>query len=204
MEDVDVGDREAVEADDQVAFLEARRARRGCRARRTGPRRRNRRARARTRAGDRADGARHRCRATRGGRGRARATAPSTHAAVSTAIAKPRPCERAMIAVLTPSTRPRASSSGPAGVAGVERRGVLDDAIDQAIRAAAQRAAERGDDAGRDGRLEAERVADRDRELADLRRERAVDGQVGRRRAATRRRARARGRSPDRRRRPRR
>ena len=67
---------------------------------------------------------------------------------------------------------------------------------------AAQAAAERRHDAGRHRRLEAERVADRDRELTDARRERAVDGQV--RHAAPSRAprstARARGRSPDRRR----
>ena len=59
---------------------------------------------------------------------------------------------------------------------------MLDDAVDQPVALAAQRAAERRDHAGRDGRLEAERVADRDRELADPRREGAVDRQVRQRR----------------------
>ena len=67
----------------------------------------------------------------------------------------------------------------PAGVAGVERRGVLDDAVDQAAVAAAQRAAERRDHAGRHRRLEAERVADRDDELAEARRAGAVDRRYG-------------------------
>src|SRR5258706_13974978 len=43
----------------------------------------------------------------------------------------------------------------PARVAGVERSGVLDDAVDEPVRAAAQAAAERRHDAGRYGRLEA-------------------------------------------------
>ena len=51
----------------------------------------------------------------------------------------------------------------PAGIAGIERRIGLDHVVDQPAVPRAQRAAERRDDAGRDRRLEAERIADRDR-----------------------------------------
>ena len=54
----------------------------------------------------------------------------------------------------------------PAGIARVERRVGLDHVVDQPAGAGAQRAAERRDDAGRHGRFEAERIADRDHELA--------------------------------------
>ena len=71
-----------------------------------------------------------------------------------------------MTAVLTPITSPRRVDERPPGVAGVERRVRLDDVLDHAACARLQRAAERGDDAGRDRRIEAERVADRDGDLA--------------------------------------
>ena len=102
---------------------------------------------------------------------------PSTHAAVSTAIAKPRPCERAMIAVLTPSTRPRASSSGPPELPGLS--GAVCWMTPSIRRLPLPRRCGRARTRRRSNRrLEAERVADRDRELADARRERAVDRQV--------------------------
>ena len=53
-----------------------------------------------------------------------------------------------------------------AGIAGIERRVGLHDVLDHAAGARLQRAAERGDDAGRHRRVEAERIADRDRDLA--------------------------------------
>ena len=55
-----------------------------------------------------------------------------------------------------------------AGIAGVERRVGLHHVLDHPAGARLQRAAERGDDAGGDGRVEAERIADRDRDLAAL------------------------------------
>ena len=58
----------------------------------------------------------------------------------------------------------------PARVARVERRVGLDDVVDQPPRLRAQRAAERADHAGRHRAVEAERVADRDGELADAQR----------------------------------
>ena len=83
-----------------------------------------------------------------------------------------------MIAVLTPSTRPAVSSSGPPELPGLSGAVCLDHAVDQAIAAAAQAATERRDNAGRHRRFEAERVADRDGELADARRDRAFDRKV--------------------------
>ena len=79
------------------------------------------------------------------------------------------PCACAMIAVLMPTTRPRAIDERPAGVAGIQRGGVLHDAFDEPALPAAQRAPERADDAGRNGGLEPERIADRDDELAHAR-----------------------------------
>src|SRR5206468_3964362 len=60
-----------------------------------------------------------------------------------------------------------AVDQGAAGVAGVERRGVLDDAVDEAALLGAEGAPEGGDDARGDGGGEAEGVADGDDELAD-------------------------------------
>ena len=71
----------------------------------------------------------------------------------------------------------------PAGIAGVERRIGLDHVVDQPPGARAQRAPERRDDAGRHGRFEAERIADRDDQLADFELARpaeARDGQITR------------------------
>ena len=53
-----------------------------------------------------------------------------------------------------------------AGVAGVQRRVGLHDVLDHAARSRLQRAPERGDDAGGHRRVEAERIADRNRDLA--------------------------------------
>ena len=53
-----------------------------------------------------------------------------------------------------------------ARIAGIERRVGLDHVLDQPADLRAQRAAERRDDAGRHRGVEAERVADRDRDLA--------------------------------------
>ena len=174
----------------------------GLPARPTGPRRRRRRGRGDTRAGDRAAGAiapmPSHARRTRP----CASSWPSTHAAVSTAIAKPRPCERAMIAVLTPSTRPRAVEQRAAGVAGVERRGVLDDAVDQPVRpcrAGCGRAPTRR----RSTPSTRSRAGCRSRPRADRRAARARRRPAGTPVASSAldRRARARGRSPDRRRR---
>ena len=65
-----------------------------------------------------------------------------------------------------------------AGVAGVERGIGLDDRRDRPAVAGAQRAAEAADDAGGDGRLEAERVADCEHELADAEVGAASEGRV--------------------------
>src|SRR5206468_6775264 len=62
---------------------------------------------------------------------------------------------------------PAAVDQGPARVARVERHVALDDALHQAPRGGAHGAPERAHHARRYGRAEAERVADRDHELAD-------------------------------------
>ena len=66
-----------------------------------------------------------------------------------------------------PITRPLRIEQRAAAVARIERGVGLDHVVDQVARDAAQGAAERADDAGRHGRIEAERAADRDDELAD-------------------------------------
>ena len=53
-----------------------------------------------------------------------------------------------------------------AGIAGIERGVGLDHVLDRPAAARGERTAERRDDAGRDGGIEAERVADRHRDLA--------------------------------------
>ena len=72
-----------------------------------------------------------------------------------------------MIAVFTPTTRPRVSTSGPPRVAGVERRRVLDDVLDQPAADAAHRAARGAHHAGGHRGAKAQRVAHGDHELAD-------------------------------------
>src|SRR6516165_4498425 len=61
----------------------------------------------------------------------------------------------------------RRGDQRPAGIAGVECRVGLNDAVGEPAGPRAQRGAQRAYDTRRDGALEAERVADRDNELAD-------------------------------------
>ena len=61
-----------------------------------------------------------------------------------------------------------AGDEGAAGIAGVERRVGLDDAVEEASAAGAQGATERADDPGGDGAGKTEGIADGDDELADL------------------------------------
>ena len=88
----------------------------------------------------------------------------------------------------------------PARVARVERRVGLDHVRDQPAGAGAHAASERADDARGDGVLEAERVADRDRDLAALERVERPSASGASERPRRRRRAAARGRCRDRRR----
>lgn len=111
---------------------------------------------------------------------------------MSIATAKQIDCAPKMIAVLTPITSPRESSSGPPELPGIQCRVGLDYVGDQTPGACAHAASERADDAGSYGVLKAHRVADRDCYLTALeparRAERgvreaaarhAVDGQNG-------------------------
>ena len=107
----------------------------------------------------------------------------STHCAVAAGIAKPIPCAMAMIAVLMPTTRPRASTSGPPELPGLSAARVLHYALDEAPVAAAQRASERTDDPGRHGRFEPEGVADGDDQLPGAQALRAGELGVGQRAA---------------------
>jgi hypothetical protein len=61
---------------------------------------------------------------------------------------------------------PERGDEWASGIAGVQRGVGLDHVLDESAGAAAERAAERRHDSGRDRGLEAERVADRDRDLA--------------------------------------
>ena len=94
--------------------------------------------------------------------------------AVSIGTAKPMPTLPPLwlppvsICELMPITRPVASMQRAAGVAGVDRRVGLDDVVDREAVGRLDRALERRDDAGGERALEAERVADRDRRIADL------------------------------------
>ena len=71
------------------------------------------------------------------------------------------------ICELTPITRPRASSSGPPALPRVERGVGLDHVVDREAARRGDAALQRGDDAGRQRALEPERVADRERRVAD-------------------------------------
>ena len=95
---------------------------------------------------------------------------PATKLAVLIAIAKQIPCAGRIIAVLTPMTRPRASTSGPPELPGLSAASVWMTLSIRRPGLRAQRAAERADDARGDRALEAVRVADRDGELADAQR----------------------------------
>ena len=75
-----------------------------------------------------------------------------------------------MIAVLMPTTQPARIDERAARVARVDRRRVLHDVLDQPAVAGPHAAAERAHDAGRNGRLQPERAAHRDHELADAQR----------------------------------
>ena len=165
---VDAGYGLAVEAHDEIARLSGRRCRPGCPAATS---------RMRTRAlpasapPDRrcapaAASARRRCRSARGARARAPGSASGRAAPCSTATEKQMPCAPMITAVLMPITSPAELTSGPAGVARIERGVGLDHVADQAAVLGPQRAADGADDAGGDGRLEAERVADGDGDLA--------------------------------------
>ncbi len=90
----------------------------------------------------------------------------STSCAVLLATAKQMPCAPMMIAVLMPTTSPCEATSGPPELPGLSAASVW---ITSSIRRPdlrAQRTAERGDHARGDGRFKAERIADRDHELA--------------------------------------
>ena len=76
------------------------------------------------------------------------------------------PPVRERIAELMPTSSPLEVHERAAGVAGVDRRVGLDEVL-VAFRVDAG-AAERADDAGGDGVAEAERIADRDDEIADF------------------------------------
>ena len=86
-----------------------------------------------------------------------------------------------MIAVLMPTTSPDGGDQWPAGIARVQRRVGLDHAVDQPARTGAQRAAEGADHARSDRALKAERVADRDHQLADPQPPRIAEPGKGRR-----------------------
>ena len=89
----------------------------------------------------------------------------------SAGTAKPTPSpppERDLICWLTPITRPRPSTSGPARVAGVDRRVGLDRAGDLELGQRVDRAVDRRHDADRQRLLLAERRADRGHRRADL------------------------------------
>ena len=72
-----------------------------------------------------------------------------------------------MIAVLMPTTSPAAVTSGPPEFPGLSAASVWMTLSISRPGARAQRAAERADDPGGDRALKAERVADRDHQLAD-------------------------------------
>ena len=97
----------------------------------------------------------------------------SSPLAVLIGTAKPMPTEPwpppVAICELMPITRPLASSSGPPGVAGVDRGVGLDHVRDREAVGRLDLALEAGDDAGGDRAAVAERVADRDHRVADLR-----------------------------------
>ena len=108
-------------------------------------------------------------RASRGGSRRSRAAASTTRSTTAEDIAKPMPIEPPFgerIAVFTPITSPVHVEERPAGVAAVDR-GV---GLDEVVVAALQRAVARRDDAGGDREALAERVADGQHPVADLRR----------------------------------
>ena len=65
-------------------------------------------------------------------------------------------------------TSPRVVTSGPPELPGIQRGVGLDDVVHQASAPRAKRAPERADDAARHRIFEAVRIADRDRDLADL------------------------------------
>ena len=99
----------------------------------------------------------------------------STVRASDTGIAKPMPieppdCEK--IVLLMPIRLPAAVDQRAAGIAGIDRRVGLDEILEPVD--AEVIAAERADDAERDGVAEAERIADREHDVADLQRARAV------------------------------
>ena len=95
---------------------------------------------------------------------------PSTHSAVFDGIAKPRPWAMAMIAVLMPTTKPRESTSGPPELPGLIGAACwITFSISRPSRPRIVRP-ERAHHAGRHGRLQAERTAHRDHELADAQR----------------------------------
>jgi hypothetical protein len=86
-----------------------------------------------------------------------------------------RPSRISRVATKAAVSMPTAKQIPCAGVAGVQRRIGLDHARDQPSVRRTQRAAEAADDARSDGGLEAERVADRDRQLADAQRAAAAE-----------------------------
>ena len=89
----------------------------------------------------------------------------TTRFAVLLATAKQMPCAPMIMAVLMPMTSPGEETSAPPELPGLSAASVwITSSISRP--GGAQRAAERGDHAGRDRRLEAERIADGDRDLA--------------------------------------
>ena len=82
--------------------------------------------------------------------------------------ARPLPVAGDSICELTPITLPGRIQQRAAGVAGVERRVGLDDVADREAVGRVDLALQRADDAGGQRPVEAERVADRIRRVADL------------------------------------
>ena len=78
------------------------------------------------------------------------------------------PCAPMMTAVLMPMISPADDTSGPPELPGFSAASVCDDVLDHPAGPRLERAAQRRNDAGGDGRVEAERIADRDRDLAAL------------------------------------
>src|SRR5207244_1940905 len=100
---------------------------------------------------------------------------PVTTFAVLMPTAKQIPWAGRITAVLTPTTRPRASTSGPPELPGFSAASVWITSSISRPPTVAERAAQRAHDARGDGTLEAERVADRDDQLPDPQRRRVTE-----------------------------
>ena len=101
--------------------------------------------------------------------------------AVAAGTANPSPWAMAMMAVFTPTTWPRVQQR-TAGVAWVQRRGVLNNILDEPSPFAAHRPPKRADDARGNRRLETKRIAHGDHQLSHLQAVRVA--QFGRRQIA--------------------